>query len=59
MGDIADVSEVNAASIFEYEDEDSIYLQNVGDITHIRTVQQPKNRINIKINQSHIIFFTC
>jgi hypothetical protein len=29
------------------EDGDSMHLQNTANITHIHTVQQPKNRINI------------
>jgi hypothetical protein len=32
---------------FDPEYVGSIYLRNAGNIAHIRTVEQPKNRINI------------
>jgi hypothetical protein len=38
VGDVADVSEVPAASILDPEDGGSMYLWNVGTIAHIRKV---------------------
>jgi hypothetical protein len=49
MGDIADVSDVYAASFFmtHPEDGDSIYPWNVSNIAHYHTVQRPKSRMNV------------
>lgn len=49
VSDVADVSEVHAASVFRIDPKDggSIYLRKVGSFSHNHTVSQPKNRINI------------
>jgi hypothetical protein len=38
LGDVANVSEVHAASYFRVEDGGSMYLRSVGNIAHIHTV---------------------
>jgi hypothetical protein len=45
VGDAADVSEVGTAFVFG--SESSMYLRNVDNIAHNRTVQQPHNRTNV------------
>jgi hypothetical protein len=49
VSDASYVSEVYGASIFRVNSENwsSIYLRNIGYITHNRAVQQLKNKINI------------
>jgi hypothetical protein len=42
VGNVADVSEVHALSIFK-ADGGSMFLRNVGNIVHNRMVEQPKN----------------
>lgn len=46
VGNVANVSEVQYASIFDPEDAGSIHLQNVSNITHNHMEQQPQNRSN-------------
>jgi hypothetical protein len=47
VGDVAEISEVHAASIFRVEVQTSMYFRNIGIIAHNHTVLQSKNRINI------------
>jgi hypothetical protein len=44
VGDVVNVFEAHAASMFMVEDGDSMFPQNVGNITQIHKIQQPKNR---------------
>jgi hypothetical protein len=52
VGSVADVSEAYVASvlrdIFDPEDGGSMCLRNIKYTTHIRIVQRPKSRINVK-----------
>jgi hypothetical protein len=42
---VGDVSEVSEA--LDTEDGGGVYLQKIGNITHIHMVQEPENRFNI------------
>jgi hypothetical protein len=49
--------DVNSVLGLLYEDERSMYLRKVGNIAHKHTTWQPKNRINVSLNEYQILSF--
>jgi hypothetical protein len=47
VDDGSDISQVHAASIFNPEDGENMYLWNISTTVHNHIVQQSKNSINI------------
>jgi hypothetical protein len=47
VGDVTDISELHASSIFRVEAGGSVYLRNVSNVADNHTAQQPKNIFNV------------